>query len=57
MGAMAQPWRKVTDFYDHPLFNMLAGHPYTISLVASWLQDSANTLSIIYQKLSKIYGI
>jgi hypothetical protein len=57
MGAIAQPWRKVDNFFDHPLFNMLAGHPYTITLVASWLQDSAKTLSVIYQELSKMYGI
>jgi len=54
MGVMGLPWKKFTDFYDHPLFHIFAGHPYTVSLVAPLLQDNSNTLSIIYQKLSKM---
>jgi len=56
MGALALPWKKFDNFSDHPLFNILAGHPYTVSLVAPLLQDSSNTLSVIFQKLSKMLG-
>jgi hypothetical protein len=56
MGALGLPWKKFESFYDHPLFHILAGHPYTVSLVAPLLQDSSNTLSVIFQKLSKMLG-
>lgn len=39
MGALGLPWKKYDGFFDHPLFNILAGHPYTVSLVAPLLQD------------------
>ena len=47
-------WKAPTSFYEHPLFHLLAGHPYTVSLVAPLLEDRTNTLSVIYKKLSKM---
>lgn len=52
-GVLA-PWKAPTNFYDHPLFHIFAGHPYTVSLVAPLLEDRTNTLSVIYKKLSKM---
>lgn len=54
MGALGLPWKKYNNFLEHPLFHILAGHPYTVSLVAPLLQDTSNTLSIIFLKLSKM---
>lgn len=48
MGALGLPWKKYNNFLEHPLFHILAGHPYTVSLVAPLLQDTSNTLSIIF---------
>lgn len=54
LGIHGLHWKQPTNFYDHPLFHIFAGHPYTVSLVAPLLQDNTNSLSVIYKKLSKM---
>lgn len=37
MGMHGLHWKPIPTFFDHPLFNILAGHPFTVSLVAPLL--------------------